>query len=278
MKSIYGFVLAFALLSGMIGGCTSGTNRAEDGNKFYVANENYVNNNNGNDLIPENIYSETETEYGITHNSQLDYLVRRDLGFPKIERIINTYEQTIKNYATRYGFDWRLILAVMNQESRFRVQAVSHRGASGLMQIMPVTGRDISVALGIENVSHPENNIAGGVYYLWWAYHLFEPREGEQYPDITDEDRVRLALAAYNGGPTRVRDAQRIARYLDLNPYLWDNIRDILPMLSYRYNTLHGYVWEGGRPAGGYFNGSAETINYVDSVMGYYSYYKQLFD
>ncbi len=212
--------------------------------------------------------------------SELDYFVRADLGFPRIERILNTYEETIKRYANRYGFDWQLILAVMNQESRFRIQAVSHRGAYGLMQIMPTTGRDVSTALGIESVNHPEDNIAGGVYYLWRVRSMFNaPGESrEDYASSTEGDLIRLSLAAYNAGPTRVRDAQRLAEYLGLDPYQWEVIRDLLPMLSRRYYTLHNYVWENGRPEGGYFYGWPETINYVESVMGYYSYYKMIFE
>ncbi len=211
--------------------------------------------------------------------SQLDYHVRNDLGYPRIERILSSYENTIKRYANRYGFDWRLILAVMNQESRFRVQAVSHRGAYGLMQIMPRTGQDVSAALGIESVQQPEDNIAGGVYYLWRVKSMFTPPDSLViHTSATEEDIIKLALAAYNGGRTRVYDAQAMAVYLGLDPYRWDVIKDLLPMMSRRYYTLHQYVWENGRPSGGYFYGWPETINYVESVMGYYQHYKVLFD
>jgi membrane-bound lytic murein transglycosylase MltF len=279
MKSIHGYVLTLVMLLNTVIGCTSSTYRAEDGKKTYVKNEYYVSVTE-NSTEMKNTYSEEiiDIDNVVSRSSQLDYGMRRDLGFPRIESIINSYEQIIKRYAHRYGFDWRLILAVMNQESRFRVRAVSHRGAYGLMQIMPVTGRDVSSALGIESISQPEDNIAGGVYYLWWLYTMFDPGDDAPDTEAAEEDRIRLALAAYNGGPTRVRNAQRIARYLDLDPYRWDVIRDILPMLSSQYSTLHRYVWTSGRPVGGYFSGSDETINYVESVMGYFSYYEQLFD
>ncbi len=201
-----------------------------------------------------------------------------DLGFPRIEHVINSYEKTIKKHSNRYGFDWRLILAVMNQESRFRVRAVSHRGAYGLMQIMPTTGRDLSNALGIEGVSNPKDNIAGGVYYLWRLYNLFESDDNSLFSGLHDDDRIRLTLAAYNGGPSRVRDAQRLAMFLQLDPHSWETIRDLLPMLSRRYDSLHQYIWESGRPTGGYFMGWPETINYVESVMVYYDHYRDIFE
>jgi membrane-bound lytic murein transglycosylase MltF len=205
-------------------------------------------------------------------------LSKRDLGFPRIEYVINSYENTIKRHSNRYGFDWRLILAVMNQESRFQVHAVSHRGAYGLMQIMPGTGRDLTSALEIEGVNNPKDNIAGGVYYLWRLYNLFETEENSLFQGVHSDDRIKLALAAYNAGPTRVRDAQRIAEFLNMNPTQWETIRDILPMLSRRYYTMHQFIWENGRPAGGFFNGSVETVNYVESVVTYYDHYQHIFD
>lgn len=232
-------------------------------------------------IIPAGYFTDIEFEEETVKDiSQFDYDVRNDLGFPRIQNILNSYEETIKEYANRYNFDWRLILAVMNQESRFRIQAVSHRGAYGLMQIMPTTGRDVSTALGIESVMQPQDNIAGGVYYLWYVRSLFNVPEdiieADLHPD--DDDIIRLSLAAYNAGPTRVRDAQQLAIYLGLNPYRWQVIKDLLPMLSRRYYTLHQYVWENARPEGGFFHGWPETVNYVDNVMGYYAYYRIIFE
>jgi len=230
----------------------------------------------------ENYQSEgvnTEKSSNIFMSSdQPDTPLQQDLGYSRIEYVLETYEETIKRYANRYGFDWRFILAVMNQESRFRHQAVSSRGAYGLMQIMPATGRDISAKLFIDNVKQPENNIAGGVYYLWWVYTMINSGDGEHADDGSEVDRLQLALAAYNGGPSRVRDAQQLARYLHLDPYCWVNVKSLLPMLSSRYATLHQYVWENGRPSGGYFNGWPETLNYVDRVMIYYTYYQNMFE
>lgn len=288
MKTKWGHITVVAIILIAIYGFTNHTgeeksfipSKRDQPSTDIYANNNFTTSNLEN--TSEDYFTNTiiEDEPSINDVSQLDYLVRTDLGFPRIERILNTYEETIKRYSNRYGFDWQLILAVMNQESRFRVQAVSHRGAYGLMQIMPTTGRDVSTALGIESVNHPEDNIAGGVYYLWRVRSMFNAPDDSRggYTRSAEDDLIRLSLAAYNAGPTRVRDAQQLAEYLGLNPYHWDVIRDLLPMLSQRYYTLHHYVWENGRPAGGYFYGWPETINYVESVMGYYSYYKMIFD
>src|SRR4030042_6985938 len=60
------------------------------------------------------------------------------------ERILKLYGNTIHDYSKRYDIDWRLVFAVMHQESRFSVDAGSHRGAIGLMQIMPATFENIA--------------------------------------------------------------------------------------------------------------------------------------
>ena len=61
---------------------------------------------------------------------------------------LQEYGPAIKECAARYGFDWRLILAVIKQESRFEPEAESQKGASGLMQVMPVTQAEFRLALG----------------------------------------------------------------------------------------------------------------------------------
>jgi soluble lytic murein transglycosylase-like protein len=57
---------------------------------------------------------------------------------PSTEQCIRSYGPAIKRYAGEYGFDWRLVLAIMKQESRYSRNAESHRGAIGLMQLMPL--------------------------------------------------------------------------------------------------------------------------------------------
>ena len=185
---------------------------------------------------------------------------------PTTREILRSYGPAIRQNAARYGFDWRLILATMKQESRFSPSAESHRGASGLMQIMPTTGEEVARALDMENLSHPENNIRGGIYYLRELYELFEGAE--------EGDRIKLTLAAYNAGIGRVYDAQEIAAYLHENPLEWESIKDALPLLSRRHGSLHKGIWNASKPKTGWFGNSRETISYVESVMNHYDEYR----
>ena len=104
---------------------------------------------------------------------------------------------TIQKHAGGAGLDPYLAAAVIYQESRFRANAVSRAGARGLMQIMPLTGRDIARSLrerGYQKsqLFEPERNVRYGIHYLAG---LLQRYEGS----------VTRALAAYNAGSGRVR-------------------------------------------------------------------------
>ncbi len=179
------------------------------------------------------------------------------------------YKPVIKKYAKRYGFDWRLIVAQIMQESRFREQARSPVGARGLMQLMPRTAREISRELDIEFIlKNPRENIAAGIYHMRKQYNVFKK--------ANYANRVKLSLASYNAGIGRVFDSQDIARYFRKSPNKWENVRRYLPMLKSSDWQLHLQVWPQGKPRYGYFYGYRETINYVDSIWEMYQVYKKI--
>ena len=113
----------------------------------------------------------------------------RPAANPQLERLIFKYSRV-------YGVDQSLIRAVMRHESGFNSQAVSPKGAQGLMQLMPGT----AALMGVQDPFDPEQNIAGGVGYLRHCLDRFQ-------------NNVSLAVAAYNAGPNAV------ARYCTIPPY-----------------------------------------------------------
>jgi membrane-bound lytic murein transglycosylase F len=185
---------------------------------------------------------------------------------PLMQAFIREHGAAMRRYAERYGFDWRLILAMVRQESGFTSDALSHKGALGLMQIMPLTGEQLAKSLDLEDTSDPEDNLRAGVYYLKTLYDLFE--------GVEDPDRIKLTLAAYNAGIGRIYDAQELAAYLHDNPGRWQAIRDALPLLSKRFYTLHKNVWEQEKPKAGWFGNAKETIGYVERVINRYDEYR----
>ncbi len=105
-------------------------------------------------------------------------------------------EALIQKYSTAHGVDPGLVRAVMRHESGFNSQAVSPKGAQGLMQLMPGT----AALMGVRNPFDPEQNVAGGVGYLRFCLDRF----GHNVP---------LAVAAYNAGP------ESVAKYCSIPPY-----------------------------------------------------------
>jgi membrane-bound lytic murein transglycosylase F len=170
---------------------------------------------------------------------------------------------SVRQYAAEYGVDYRLILAIIRQESRFDREALSDRGASGMMQIMPVTNAEISSQLEILDPGHPRENLRAGIYYFAKLSRLFK--------NASPDDRMSLALAAYNAGPSRVYDAQELAAYMGEDPSSWRAVAKALPLLSKRYYSLHALVWNDARPKYGYYGSSRQTITYVDRVMNSYA-------
>jgi soluble lytic murein transglycosylase-like protein len=98
--------------------------------------------------------------------------------------------------ANRYSVDPALVKAVIMAESGYDPMAISKKGATGLMQLMPTT----AAALGVEDSLNPEHNINGGVKYLKQLLNRFE---GD----------LELALAAYNAGSKKVKKYKGIPPY-----------------------------------------------------------------
>jgi membrane-bound lytic murein transglycosylase F len=148
---------------------------------------------------------------------------------------LSPYDALVQKYANEYGFDWRLVVSQMYQESHFDPAAKSWVGALGLMQVMPRTGRE----LGFDDLRDPETGLHAGIKYLNWLMRRFEA-------ELTLADRTWFALAAYNAGIGHVRDARRLARQLGLDPNQWfDNVEKAMLLLSnsrYAKKAKYGYV------------------------------------
>jgi len=106
------------------------------------------------------------------------------------------YEHLIQSSAAKYGVSAALVKAVIQAESGYNPNAVSRAGASGLMQLMPGTAKQLKVA----DAFNPKQNVDGGVRYLKFLLDTFK---GD----------VSLALAAYNAGMGKV------AKYGGIPPY-----------------------------------------------------------
>ena len=97
-------------------------------------------------------------------------------------------DEILVEAGVKYGVEPLLLYSVMRQESAFNSSAVSHKGARGLMQLMPATAE----RFGVKNIFDPEENIHGAAQYMRFLLDMF------------DGD-VRLALAGYNAGEGAVK-------------------------------------------------------------------------
>ncbi|MFZ3101011.1 MAG: lytic transglycosylase domain-containing protein [Desulfitobacteriaceae bacterium] len=116
------------------------------------------------------------------------------------QKIIYPYPHRIliEKYATLYGVDPLLVVSVIREESKFLPQSESHKGAKGLMQLMPSTAQAIAKSLGDKDYNDqdlvmPEKNIQYGTWYLASLKKEFD-------------NNPTLVLAAYNGGRGHVKD------------------------------------------------------------------------
>ena len=115
----------------------------------------------------------------------------------------------IASTALRHQIDPDFVASVVKAESGFNPDAVSPKGAKGLMQLMPRT----AAGLGVTNVLDPAANLEGGTKYL------------RQLLDKYDSDAVK-ALAAYNAGPQRVEQYAGIPPYRETHAYIARIIED----------------------------------------------------
>lgn len=113
------------------------------------------------------------------------------------------FEPIINSCALEYGVDKSLVKAVIHAESGYDPNAVSAKGASGLMQLMPSTAKSLKVV----NSFDPAENIRGGVRYLRFLLDTFRGDES-------------LALAAYNAGLSRVAQYGGVPPYSETRNYV----------------------------------------------------------
>jgi len=148
---------------------------------------------------------------------------------------LSPYDDMVKQHVIPYGFDWRLIVAQMYQESEFNPKAKSWAGAKGLMQVMPITARQ----LGVTDLVNPDNGIEAGVRYMDWLSKRFET-------ELLKTESIMFSLASYNAGLGHVRDARRLAKQKGWDNNLWfDNVEKAMLLLSkreYAKKARHGYV------------------------------------
>lgn len=162
---------------------------------------------------------------------------------------LQEYIEVFKKFGAQYGFDYLAVAAQAYQESRLNHKKKSHRGAMGLMQLLPSTAADPNV--DIPDIKSVENNVHAGVKYLAFLRDRYFSD-----PEISPEDRFALSWAAYNAGPGKVGQMRNKARKMGLDPNVWFSNVELAA----------------GRIVG------RETVQYVGNIFKYYVAYSLVKD
>jgi membrane-bound lytic murein transglycosylase F len=192
-------------------------------------------------------------------NSRSRTIVKSDyyaLNTGKVSR----YDDMIRKFSTRINWDWRLLASLICQESHFNPTIRSWAGAYGLMQIMPVTGKNF----GIDITSSPENNMKAGIKYINYLHSIFDPK----IPD--ENERLNFILAAYNAGPGHVLDAMKLAQKNGKDPHKWEG-----NVAVWMLKKTDPKYYNDPAVKSGYFKG-IESVAFVSEVLDRYGHYKNI--
>jgi len=170
---------------------------------------------------------------------------------------LSAYDPWFRQYASVPGWDWRLVAAQAYQESHFNPRARSWAGAIGLMQIMPMTARQMRI-----NPADPRQSIEGACRYLWQLDDIWRTSID------SESERIKFILGSYNVGLGHVQDAVRLAEKHGDNPRAWDDVGYWLIRKSSRavYNdpvVKHGFAR------------GTEPVAYVDAILSQFANYKE---
>ena len=170
--------------------------------------------------------------------------INNPLGKEELRKL-EAFVALFRKYGERYDFDHLALLAQAYQESGLDHSKKSHRGAVGIMQLLPSTAADANV--NIRNISKLENNIHAGTKYLAFIRDRYFNDAA-----INTENRLALTWAAYNAGPARVQKMRSKAEKMGLDPDIWFSNVEL---------------------AAGKMTGR-ETVQYVANIYKYYIAYK----
>lgn len=171
---------------------------------------------------------------------------------------ISKYDDLIKKNSKIIDWDWRLLSALVSQESHFDPKAKSWVGAFGLMQLMPET----AFRYDVDEDSKPEENLKAGAKHLKYL----SRRLDKILLDKTD--KLKFLLASYNVGLGHILDARRLAKKNGQNPDLWQGSVDY-----YLLNKSKPEFYKDPVVRYGYCRGK-EPYNYVKKILLIYDHYQ----
>ncbi|MBU1424006.1 MAG: membrane-bound lytic murein transglycosylase MltF [Gammaproteobacteria bacterium] len=195
----------------------------------------------------------TDRYYG--YNERLN-AINAEAFITMTRTVLPHYRQWFKEAGDLTGIDWRLLAALAYQESHWDPSATSYTNVRGIMMLTEETADRMKV----ENRLDAHSSILAGARYL----QLLK----EQLPlRMNEDDRLWMALAAYNQGMGHLEDARILATQSGLNPDIWSDVKRMMPLLarpSFYKQTRRG------KARGG------EAVILVETVRLYYDMLKRI--
>ena len=175
---------------------------------------------------------------------------------------LSPFDNAIKRTAKKIGWDWRLLAALIYQESRFKVHLESNKGAFGLMQLMPSVMKRYNVSYD----SSPEEQLEAGGKLIAFLDKSLKNKVADSL------ERTKFVLAAYNAGLGHVLDAQRLAVKYDKAPDIWENNVDYFILNKSKPQYYRDTCCKCG------FLRGTQTYRFVEDIMERYHHYQNLID
>lgn len=191
--------------------------------------------------------------------------LRKSMQYVKpIDRkgMISNFDPLVKKYADIIHWDWKMLAALIYQESKFNHAVVSSAGAMGLMQVLPSTAHSLT-KIQRRELFNPDRNIYCGTKLISWL----DDNMFKNTP-ITEENRLKFILAAYNCGIGHLSDARALALKYKLDPNVWDNNVELMML-----NKSNPRYYRDPVCKYGYCRG-AEPVRYVKNIMRYHQHYQ----
>ena len=166
---------------------------------------------------------------------------------------LSPYDELIRKYAGTIGWDWRMLTALVWNESKFHIELRSPRGAEGLMQMMPHTARKHHT----DDMLDPEENLRAATEYLARLQNMFAADAANA------GELMRFPLAAYNAGEGRLKDILNYAAWAGKPHGTWADLEAIIPDMRdesiLQVDTVKLGMFQG-----------FETIKYIQDIESLY--------
>lgn len=159
--------------------------------------------------------------------------------------VLSPYDDIIKKYSKFIGVDWRLVAAMVYEESHFNIASTSSKDARGLMQLRESTARKYVDG----DLYDPELNVKAGTLYFAELLGYFRKEK-----DIDDTNVIKFALASYNAGYGRISECRQVAESLGLDKNDWEEV-------TKAFEHMPNFVGK-------------QTMAYIRNIFGRYETYR----